>query len=157
MDGRHRARRTGQCVGHSSHARRLGTAGHDCRCGRRNRTRREPGQERRMALPPILQPRRISPRQKIASRCAWRNSTPTKTCHPDRSEAEWRDLLSTLPEILPARCGALRECGEQCRQLGAKTSMRRPRDLLPTTGLSTALAALRFGRDDSANTRTHLP
>ncbi len=41
----------------------------NCRCGRRNRIRRKPSQERRMALPPILQPRRIPPRQKIARWC----------------------------------------------------------------------------------------
>ena len=80
-----------------------GSRRHDCRCGRRNRTGREPGQERRMALPPILQPRRISPRQKIESRCAWRNWPPTKTLACSRGRRP------SLPAVIPT--GAKRSGG----------------------------------------------
>ena len=119
-----------------------------------------------MALSPIFQPRRISPRQKIESRCGWRNWPPAKTLVVAEVAVHPAAVIPTGAKRSGGTCFPLgrkycrlavmlsEDGGEPCRQLGTKTSMWRPRDLLPTTGPSTALAALRFGRDDSANIHT---
>src|SRR6185295_8974972 len=51
----------------------------------------------------ILQPRRISPRQKIESRCGWRNSPPAKTLACSRGRRPF------LPAVIPT--GAKRSGG----------------------------------------------